>query len=245
MTANAIQMGANPLLDILYEDACLFVVNKPAGQLFQGHTSGLPQTLDAQVKAYIRDKKPGSENVYLGIVHRLDRPVSGLVVFGRNSKFTARLALQFSQRLVEKHYLAVVEGIVAAESGELVDDLPEDGVSTSGPDMGAAQRCHLAYRVLQRQESSTMLDITLGTGRRNQIRRQFQKAGHPIVGDGKFGAVSIFPGFENGSVLFRPIALHAARLTFLHPKTESPMTVVASVPQYWAPFSSQILNGLG
>jgi len=229
-----LEIGTNPPLTILYEDHCLLAVNKTAGQLCQGHTNGLPEALDNQIKSYIRTRKgSATENIYLGSVQRLDRPVSGVIVFGLNSKFTSRLAEQFQKRQVEKFYDAVVTGVVKTDQGTLIDELSADPDDEGDPEGTTNQRCELSYRVTARGKDKTLLEVQLGTGRRNQIRRQFAKAGHPIIGDEKFGAGGAFPELGAAAPLFRPIALHAARLSILHPKTFLPLTITAPRPFYW------------
>lgn len=229
-----LSMGINPTLDILFEDKAIILVNKPAGQLFQGHTQGLPDPLDTQVKSHIRLHKPGSPNVYLGIVHRLDRPVSGVVLFGLNSKFTGRLSIQFQERRVKKIYIAVLEGLLPVDAGELIDELSdEEPPSRDDSETVVLKICQLSFTVLQRFQNRTQVAIMLGTGRRNQIRRQFAKAGFPIVGDLKFGATEPFPDFATTPPLFQPIALHASRLEFYHPKSMELMKIEAPLPPYW------------
>lgn len=217
-------------------------VVKPAGQLFQGFTKGSPAPLDIQIKTFIHQKKPtGSPNVYLGIVHRLDRPVSGVVLFGLNSKFTGRLAEQIQTRQIEKKYLAIVEGRWTEDEGELIDELPKKipGEKHVGDETGnELQHCELRYKVTQRSASFTQIAIQLGTGRRNQIRRQFSLRGHPLVGDLKFGAHAIFPGTADVEPLFRPIALHALSLKLVHPKNRTALFLEAPIPGYW----NQLLN---
>ena len=232
-----LRVGEQPTLNIVFEDPCLMAVIKPAGQLFQGFTKGAPAPLDVQVKEYLHHKKPGgSPNVYLGIVHRLDRPVSGVVLFGLNSKFTGRLAEQIQTRQIEKTYLAVVEGHWAENEGELIDELPKHipgEKNADAVDESELQHCQLRYKVTQRGTTSTQLIIQLGTGRRNQIRRQFSLRGHPLVGDQKFGARALFPGTSEVEPLFRPIALHALSLKLAHPKTKSELFLEAPIPGYW------------
>ncbi len=231
---SSLKHGANPVLNIIYEDRCLLVVHKPAGQLFQGHTSGWPQTLDTQVREYLRSQKPGSGNIYLGIIHRLDRPVSGVVVFGKNSKFTGRLSKQFQERKVAKDYLAITEGKIAEDHCQWIDELPSMmDEEFNAKENKITKRCELSFQVVERTENTTHVKISLGTGRRNQIRRQFSLHGHPIVGDKKFGATTAIKGYDEVEPLFRPIALHAAELRFSHPQTEQRMQFSAPLPWFW------------
>ncbi len=241
-------------LSILYEDNHCLAVVKPPGLLTQGVPLGVP-TLEAAVKAYIKERyhKPG--NVYLGIPHRLDRPVSGVVVFARNSKAAARLAEQFQNRQVRKIYWAVVEGRVQPEQGEWRDWLlkvPEEArtlcVSEGTP---GAKEALLRYRKLQempispgeektvlasdaacREESVSLLEIEPLTGRMHQIRVQAARRGWPVVGDVLYGSRLPF-GPPAELPRDRIIALHARSLTFLHPIRYEPITLTAPLPAVW------------
>jgi 23S rRNA pseudouridine1911/1915/1917 synthase len=214
-------------LDVLYEDNHLLVVNKPAGLLTMGDRTGAPTLLEL-AKAYIKNKyaKPG--NVFLGVVHRLDRPVSGVVIFARTSKAAARLSEQFRARTVEKTYVALVDGEVEPCSGTLthwlVKDRRTNRVSTTPAKHAGAQECRLDYCRLRRVGSRTLLEIMPHTGRSHQIRVQLSAAGWPIAGDAKYGGKG---GWEDG------IALHARGVTFDHPTRHEPVTVTAPLPAAW------------
>jgi 23S rRNA pseudouridine1911/1915/1917 synthase len=230
----------NPPLHILYEDNHCLAVAKPAPLLTQGVPIESPQgpipTLEAQVKAYLRERyhKPG--NVYLGIPHRLDRPVSGVVLFARNTKAARRLAEQFQGRRVRKVYWAAVEGTVEPAAGVWEDWLrkvPEEArAEVAAPDTPGARHALLRYRRLRAGPGSTLLELEPETGRMHQIRVQAAIRGWPVRGDLLYGARSPF-GPPAEIPRERVIALHAHSLTFLHPIRFEPITVVAPLPDAW------------
>jgi 23S rRNA pseudouridine1911/1915/1917 synthase len=226
-------MSDGPL--ILFEDNHCLAVAKPAGLLTQGVPQGLP-TLEAAVKDYLKRRyhKPG--NVYLGIPHRLDRPVSGVIVFARNTKAARRLAEQFQQRQVTKVYWAAVEGDVRPDEGTWEDwlrKLPEEARSERAePGAEGARHAVLRYRRLRPCRGGTLLEVEPRTGRMHQIRLQAALRGFPILGDEQYGArVPFGPPAELARD--RVIALHARSLTFLHPIRYAPMTVTAPLPEAW------------
>lgn len=214
---------------VLLEDGPILAINKPAGLLTQA-PPGVP-SLEAQVKAWLKERfaKPG--NVYLGIPHRLDRAVSGVVVFTRNSKAAARMAEQFEQRTVRKIYRAIVEGIPASPSAELTDwirKLPEQSrAAVVSADTPGARECRLSYRLLAKHDHEALVEIELHTGRMHQIRVQFASRGWPILGDTQYGSTR--------SPFAQPdrIALHARSLTFQHPVRYDSLTVTAPLPEDW------------
>jgi 23S rRNA pseudouridine1911/1915/1917 synthase len=216
-----------PPLDLLYEDNHCIAVVKPAGVL-STHFEGKEETLDRAVKAYLKDKyrKPG--NVFLGVVHRLDRPTSGVLLFARTSKAAARLARQFRDGAVEKVYWAVVEGEVARPAGSLEDWLRKNTdtgrVEVVGPDAPGARQALLHYRRRATHGGLTWLEVRPQTGRTHQLRVQLARHGHPIYGDAKYGAVHTFG---------KAIGLHARALTFLHPVRYEPVTLTADPPRAW------------
>lgn len=222
-------------LTILYEDNHCLAVAKPAPLLTQGVPEGIP-TLEAAVKAYIKERyrKPG--NVYLGIPHRLDRPVSGVVLFARSTKGAQRLAEQFQKHQVRKVYWALVEGELAESEGRWEDwllKLPEQSRTevVSGDTPGARQAI-LEFRRLRVGGGETLLELEPKTGRMHQLRVQSAHRGHPVRGDAFYGAKTPFgPAAEQ--LRDRVIALHARQLTFLHPIRYEPVTVTAPLPPYW------------
>lgn len=215
------------MLDVLYEDNHCLAVVKPARCLTVADHTGDESLLDL-AKEYLKKKynKPGK--VFVGLVHRLDRPVSGVVLFARTSKAAARLSEQFREGTVRKTYRAVVEGNVAPASGEFVDWLlknPETNTTRSvPPDTPAARQSRLRFRHVAAAPNLSLLEITPQTGRSHQIRVQLSVRGHPIFGDRKYGSQHSLQGV---------IALHAAQLTFEHPTRHEPVTVIAPDPAIW------------
>jgi len=237
MAFEFLKLGDAAHLHILLEERAFLVVNKPAGQLVHGYTKGLPQTLNDQIKDHIRQQTAKTGNVFLGSPHRIDRCVSGIVLFAKTSKAAGRFGEQFETHKVEKSYLAVVEGIIKEDSGTMVDRLPEvhdDHARADHAESDSAnQDCHLEYEVIAQNSHSSLVKITLGTGRRHQIRRQLAIRGHAIVGDVQYGAKTFVDGTAELDARFRPIALHAWQLAFNHPKEMHRITVRAPLPAYW------------
>jgi 23S rRNA pseudouridine1911/1915/1917 synthase len=216
-----------PPLDILYEDNHCIAIAKPSGSL-STHYEGKQETLDRAVKAYLKDKyhKPG--NVFLGVVHRLDKPVSGVLLFARTSKAAARLAEQFRQGTIEKIYWAMVEGDVSTTAGTLEDWLKKDRevgrVEVVEPRTSGARQALLHFHRKGQHGGLTWLEVRPQTGRTHQLRVQLAHHGHPIYGDAKYGSIHTFD---------RAIALHAQSLTFLHPIRYEPITLTAEIPRLW------------
>ena len=212
--------------DILYEDNHLLVVNKKAGQLVQADTSG-DLALEDEIKAFIkvRDNKPG--NVFLGVVHRIDRPVSGVILFAKSKKALVRMNEMMKKRALEKHYWAITENRPAELEALLVHQLMRDGKTNKSfvvaTPRGDSKEARLRYKVLNISDRYTLLDVELMTGRHHQIRCQLSKIGCPIRGDLKYGAKRSMP---DGS-----ISLHSRSLTFTHPVRNESMTIVAPVPK--------------
>ena len=215
-------------LDVLFEDNHCLAVDKPAGLLTMGDSSGQPTLVDA-ARDYLKRKynKPG--NVFVGVVHRLDRPVSGVVLFARTSKGASRLSEQFRLRTVEKTYHALVEGNVSPPEGilrnRLVKDRARNVVAVVDEDDDDGQDCVLAYRRLRKSGRLTLVEIRPETGRSHQIRVQLSNHGWPIAGDKKYGSKIHVDGF---------IGLHAASLTFQHPTSKETITVSADAPKGWS-----------
>jgi 23S rRNA pseudouridine1911/1915/1917 synthase len=232
----------NPPLVILYEDNHCLAVAKPAPLLTQGVPPGIP-TLEAMAKAYLRERyhKPG--NVYLGIPHRLDRPVSGVVMFARNTKAARRLAEQFQEHQVTKVYWAAVEGDVQPAAGVWEDWLrkiaEEARTEPAEPGSPGARRAVLRYRRIGAGPGTTLLELRPETGRMHQLRVQAATRGWPVRGDVLYGARSAF-GPPAELPRDRVIALHARSLTFLHPIRYEPITLTAPLPGYWEELSLTI-----
>ncbi|HYV39762.1 MAG TPA: RluA family pseudouridine synthase [Gemmataceae bacterium] len=225
-------------LTVLFEDNHCLAVAKPAPLLTQGVPAGIV-TLESLVKEYLREKYGKKGRVYLGIPHRLDRPVSGVVLFARQTVSAQRLAEQFRQRLVTKTYWAVVEGEVQPAEGIWMDWLvklaDESRTVTASQETPGARQAILRYRQLASISEGTMLEMIPETGRMHQLRVQAATRGWPIRGDEWYGAKLPFgpPAVESRD---RVIALHARSLTFLHPIRFEPITVVAALPDYWQIF---------
>ncbi|MEZ6129250.1 MAG: RluA family pseudouridine synthase [Planctomycetaceae bacterium] len=209
---------------ILFEDNHLLALNKPAGQLTMGDDTGDVTMVDV-ARDYLRVKynKPG--NVFVGVVHRLDRPVSGVLLFARTSKAAARLSDQFRRGTVRKIYRAVVEGRSAADRKELTDWLLKDRttnvVGVVSPSTPGAQKCVLQYQVAERHGDLLHLDVEPLTGRSHQIRVQLSHAGMPICGDGKYGS---------RQRLGARIRLHAHTLELQHPTRQETLRILAPIP---------------
>ncbi len=216
-------------LDVLHLDNHLLAVNKPAGLLVQGDHTGDTDLLTLG-KAFLKREfdKPG--NVFLGLVHRLDRPVSGVVVLARTSKAASRLSAQFRTRTPDKRYLALVEGRLTGE-GERVDHLAKTdrAVRVVRPTHPKAKRAALRWRALGTDRTKSgdlsLVAVELLTGRAHQIRAQLAAMGYPILGDLRYGAQRRFDG--------RNLALHAAALTVEHPTRREPVTFSAPPPKTW------------
>lgn len=216
----------NLSLEILYEDNHLLAVAKPAELPTMGVAPGKPSLLEA-ARDYIKEKyqKPG--NVYLGIVSRLDAPVTGVVLLARTSKAAARLSEQFREREVDKLYWAVVEG-VAPPSGEYTDWLAHHErhrkVLVVSPNSPGAQQARLSFRKLEKVRRGSLLEVKLETGRKHQIRVQLAEHSMPVLGDRKYGSGEPFsPG----------IALHARKLVVDHPVKHEPVEIVCPLPASW------------
>lgn len=213
-------------LEILYEDNHIIAVNKSTSDIVQGDKTG-DEALSEMVKAYIKKKynKPGE--VFLGVVHRLDRPVSGVVLFARTSKALSRLNQMFQDKTVKKTYWALVAELPAEDSGRLHHYIlknSEKNKSYAFPKPRAgAKEAILNYRLVSGLKNYYMLEGDLETGRHHQIRCQLAKIGCPIRGDLKYG----FPrSNKDGS-----ISLHARKIEFIHPVKQEPVTIIAPTPE--------------
>lgn len=212
--------------DILFEDNHIMIVNKPFGQPTQSDESG-DLSLEDEVKAFIknRDEKPG--NVFLGVVHRIDRPVSGAVIFAKSAKALRRLNEMVKERDLGKTYWAIVDHKPPYENGELVHYVgrsPKQNRSMAyDTPRSDAKLAKLTYELVCVSQNFYLLQIDLITGRHHQIRAQLSKVGMPIKGDLKYGSPR--------SNKVGGICLHARKVSFLHPVTKQLIEVTAPVPQ--------------
>lgn len=220
-------------MEVLYHDNHLFVVNKPAGVLVQGDQTGRTTLMD-EAKAWIKEKydKPG--NVFLGLVHRLDRPASGVVVFARTSKAASRLSDQFRRRNPQKAYWALVGGEVPG-SGTWTDHLLREEYNSRVVDPSEGREARLGFTRLGCAKGVSHVEVDLQTGRHHQIRVQFAHRGHPILGDTRYGSSRPFEGDA--------IALHARALTITHPTKKDEMTFTADVSPPWNRYLTDLTQG--
>ncbi len=212
--------------EILYEDNHIIIVNKRSSDLVQGDGTG-DESLDNIVRSYIKEKykKPG--DVFLGVVHRLDRPVSGCVVYARTSKALSRLSELFRTREVKKTYWAIVTDRPPAEEGKLSNWLKKNEKQNKSyvydKEVKGSKLAELSYSVLARSEKYYLLEVDLQTGRHHQIRAQLAAAKCPVKGDLKYGA----PRSNEGG----GISLHSRRVTFIHPVKNEEISVTAPLPE--------------
>ncbi|MDN3606074.1 RluA family pseudouridine synthase [Kaistella yonginensis] len=211
---------------IIFEDNHLLIINKKAGQLVQGDKTGDLSLLDL-IKNFIkkRDQKPG--NVFLGLVHRIDRPTSGLVIYAKTSKALSRLTQMVKNREIKKTYWAVVPKTEIPQSQRLINYLQKNeknNKSTVFPKATeGAKEAVLNYEIMKVLENFQLLEVDLESGRHHQIRAQLAKIGIPIKGDLKYGSARSNP--DGG------IHLHARQLEFIHPVTKENIKITAPVPE--------------
>ncbi|MDW8242880.1 MAG: RluA family pseudouridine synthase [Thermogemmata sp.] len=243
-------MSFSEHLDIIYEDNHCLGLNKPAGWPTT-HFQGTEETVDRLAKSYLKEKYRKAGNVFLGVVHRLDKPVSGALLFARTSKAAARLSEQFRLGVVEKVYWAVVEvpnGQRNAEAiarlwlqqdtGVLDDWLIKDDsrqcITVVSRHTPGALLARVVYQVKARHGGLVWLELRPHTGRKHQLRVQLAHRGCPVYGDTKYGSLYRFG---------HAIALHARSLTFLHPVSQAPITLTADLPRYWYGRFAYLLKG--
>lgn len=210
-------------LQILFEDNHLIAVHKRAGEPVQPE-DGKPDSVEEQVKQYIKVSKQKPGDVFLGVIHRLDMPVSGIVLLAKTSKALVRMNETFKQREVEKIYTAIANGTPNPTKAILTHYLLRDDsrrmTKAFDKEVKGSQRAQLEYEVIGMQGKNAKLKITLHTGRKHQIRAQLSKIGCPIVGDVKYNAPK--PLQDGG------IALCATRLAFMHPVTKEKIVIETS-----------------
>ena len=213
-------------LQILFEDNHIIIVNKRAGDIVQGDKTG-DKPLSDIVKDYIKDKynKPG--NVYLGVVHRLDRPTTGIVVFAKTSKALSRLNKLFADKKVNKTYWAIVKNKPEKENDTLIHWLrknPKNNKSTAfEKEIKGSKHAMLHYTIKKNLTNYYLLEINLETGRHHQIRSQLSKIGSPIKGDLKYGFAR--------SNKDAGISLHSRHISFVHPVTKNDIEITAPLPE--------------
>ena len=222
-------------MQVIYEDNHIIIVSNRSGEIVQGDKTG-DEPLGESVKRYIKEAyaKPG--NVFLGVVHRLDRPVSGLVMFARTSKALPRLNKMFAGSDVHKTYWAIVKDMPPKPEGTLIHWLVRNEKQNKSyaydKEVPNSKRAELDYKVIGRSDNYYLLEVNLKTGRHHQIRCQLAKMGCPIKGDLKYGAKRSNP---DGS-----ICLHSRRMEFIHPVSQKQIIVEAPVPNdpLWQSFNA-------
>jgi 23S rRNA pseudouridine1911/1915/1917 synthase len=213
-------------LQVLFEDNHLIIINKRAGDITQGDKTG-DKPLSEVVKEYIKEKynKPG--NVYLGVVHRLDRPTSGIIIFARTSKALERLNKMLRDKTIKKTYWAIVKTQPEKEKETLINYLkknPKNNKSTAfNKEIDGSKKAVLHYNLIKKLDNYSLLEIDLETGRHHQIRCQLANIGLPIKGDLKYGF--------NRSNKDGSIHLHARKISFIHPVSKEEINVIAPVPE--------------
>lgn len=213
-------------LQVLHEDNHIIVINKRVGDIVQGDKTG-DKPLSEVVKEYIKDKynKPGE--VFLGVVHRLDRPTTGIVVFAKTSKALERLNKMFSERETQKTYWAVVKNKPPKNEDNLIHFLKRNEKNNTSKahlkEVPDSKKASLDYKIIKELNNYFALEINLHTGRHHQIRAQLQAIGCPIKGDLKYGFDRSNP--DGG------IHLHARKLYFIHPVSKEEITVIAPTPK--------------
>lgn len=226
-------------LEILFEDNHLIIVNKKVGDIVQGDKTG-DKPLSEIVKEYIKDtyKKPG--NVFLGVVHRLDRPTTGIVIFAKTSKALERMNKMLREKRIQKTYWALVEGCPDPSQATLEHYLrknPKNNKSTAfTKESKESKKAILHYDTLLQLDNYTLLEINLETGRHHQIRCQLSVSGYPIKGDLKYGSKR---SNSNGGIL-----LHAVKIEFNHPVAKETIYVEAPLPKdtLWQLCTSKLNN---
>ena len=220
---------------ILFEDNHLIAINKKSSEIVQGDRTGDP-TMPDSIKAYLKDKynKPG--NVFCGVIHRLDRPTSGVILFARTSKGLERMNKQFRDQQTSKTYWAILENKPPNEQGRLINYVKKNEKQNksyvTSNDTKGSKEAILNYRLISSSERYHLVEVELETGRHHQIRTQFAKIGCSIKGDLKYGAKR---SNRDGS-----ICLHSRQLKFNHPTTKEEICLVAPIPQntFWDLFKT-------
>jgi len=213
-------------LNVLYEDNHLIAVYKPAGLLTQRDKTGDISLVD-EVKAYLKEKYQKSGNVFLGLLHRLDRPVSGIVLFAKTSKGASRLSEQFRNHQIEKTYNAIVMGKIKKNKGILINHIQKDRNKKRATidKKGNGKKAELSYKVLASNNKFSLLEIKIKTGRFHQIRAQLSSIGHSILGDIKYDAPFALPD--------KSIALFATSISFQTATSKEKKEISVRIPSQW------------
>jgi 23S rRNA pseudouridine1911/1915/1917 synthase len=224
--------------DILYEDNHLIAVNKRAGDIVQVDDTG-DESLEDKVKKYIAQKYNKPNGAFLGVVHRLDRPVSGVLLFAKTSKALERINALFKSREMHKTYYAVVRNRPQPEAANMVQWLvknPQKNITRAhNHEVPDSMRAELNYKLVGELNGNYLIEVDPITGRPHQIRVQLSTLGCPIVGDNKYG-------YPRGS-LRKSISLHARKLQFIHPIKQEPVVIIAPVPKdgFWERFEGMMV----
>jgi len=222
-------------MTVLYEDNHLIVVNKTCSEIVQGDKTG-DKPLSENLKLWLKEKNNKPGEAFIGVIHRLDRPVSGLVVFAKTSKALERMNALFQQGEVKKTYWAIVKQLPPQTEGELTHYLvrneKQNKSYASDSEKPGSQKALLSYRLIAKSDNYYLLEIDLKTGRHHQIRCQLAKIGCPVKGDLKYGFDRSNP--DGG------ISLHARRIYFVHPVSKEPVEITAPVPddKLWKHFEN-------
>ena len=224
--------------NILFEDNHLIALNKKTGEIVQGDKTG-DTPMSEVIKEYLKEKlqKPGS--AFIGVVHRIDRPVSGVVIFAKTSKALVRMNELFREKKIKKTYWAVVKNCPPEESGTLIHYLKKDEAKNKSKaydnEAAGALRSWLDYKIIDQSDNYYLLEVSPETGRHHQIRAQLAAIGCPIKGDLKYG----FPRSNNDG----SIHLHARKIDFIHPVRKEEVSLIAPVPDevVWQFFESQAM----
>ncbi|MGK0413982.1 MAG: 23S rRNA pseudouridine1911/1915/1917 synthase [Polaribacter sp.] len=213
-------------LQVLFEDNHIIIVNKRSGDITQGDKTG-DKPLSDVAKEYIKEKYNKAGNVFLGVVHRLDRPTSGVIIFARTSKALERLNKMLRDKEINKTYWAVVKEHPKKEKDTLINFLkknPKNNKSSVySKEIEGSKKAILHYTILKKLDNYSLLEIDLETGRHHQIRAQLSAIGFPIKGDLKYGF--------NRSNKDGSIHLHARKIEFIHPVSKEPVSIVAPAPK--------------
>ena len=213
-------------LQVLFEDNHIIIINKRSGDITQGDKTG-DKPLSDVVKKYVKEKYNKAGNVFLGVVHRLDRPTSGVIIFARTSKALERLNKMLRDKLIQKTYWAVVKDRPQKEKDTLINFLkknPKNNKSSVyAKEIEGSKKAILHYQTVKKLDNYSLLEVDLETGRHHQIRAQLSAIGFPIKGDLKYGF--------NRSNKDGSIHLHAKKIEFIHPVTKEKISVLAPTPK--------------